>query len=246
MIPGFSDIIVYVDESGNHGLSKPDPTFPVFVLAFCIFRKNSYINQTVPAMQSFKFRYFGHDGIVFHEREIRKKLGPFSILTNPQVSTPFFEEFNEILERQPFEVIASVIDKDKLRAHYAVPENPYHLAMGFCLERLHGLIKRNGLAGTTHIVFESRGKQEDDELELEFRRVCAGKNFNNEKMPFEIVMADKRVNSSGLQIADLVARPIGLSVLRPGQANRAYEIIEQKFYKSGNGKIDGYGRKVFP
>jgi len=78
-MPDFSDVIVYVDESGNHGLDSSESVFPVFVLAFCVFRKSDYINQTVPAMQSFKFRHFGHDGVVLHEREIRKKLGPFSI-----------------------------------------------------------------------------------------------------------------------------------------------------------------------
>lgn len=246
-MPDFSDIIVYVDESGNHGLESPDLTFPVFVLAFCVFRKNAYINQTVPAMQSFKFRHFGHDGVVLHEREIRKKLGPFSMLTQPEVAAVFQEELTEILDRQPFEVIACVIDKDRLRQHYSQPSNPYHLAMGFCIERLYRLLERDGaLGGLTHVIFEARGKREDEELELEFRRVCDGQNFFNKRMPLEIVMADKRVNSSGLQIADLVARPIGLSVLRPGQPNRAYEIIEKKFYRSRQGKVDGYGKKVFP
>lgn len=72
----FSDTIVYVDEAGNHGLDSPDPTFPVFVLAFCVFPKSSYITQTVPALQSFKFRYFGHDGVVFHEGKSARRWGP--------------------------------------------------------------------------------------------------------------------------------------------------------------------------
>ena len=246
-MPDFSDIIVYVDESGNHGLQSPDLMFPVFVLTFCVFRKSAYINQTVPAMQAFKFRHFGHDGVVLHEREIRKKLGPFSMLTQPEVAAAFQEELTEILDRQPFEVIACVIDKDKLRQRYSQPSNPYHLAMGFCLERLYLLLERDGaLSGRSHVIFEARGKGEDEELELEFRRVCGGQNFFKKQMPLEVVMADKRVNSSGLQIADLVARPIGLSVLRPGQPNRAYEVIEKKFYRSCLGEVDGYGRKVFP
>jgi hypothetical protein len=32
----FSEYIVYVDESGDHGLETIDPNYPVFVLAFCI------------------------------------------------------------------------------------------------------------------------------------------------------------------------------------------------------------------
>lgn len=37
----------------------------------------------------------------------------------------------------------------------------------------------------------------------------------------------------GLQIADIAARPIGLSVLRPEQPNRAFAILEEKLYREG-------------
>jgi hypothetical protein len=59
-------------------------------------------------------------------------------------------------------------------------------------------------------------------------------------------MADKKSNSEGLQIADLLARPIGLSVFKPSQPNRAYEVAKEKFYKGRYGTINGNGRKVFP
>jgi hypothetical protein len=41
------------------------------------------------------------------------------------------------------------------------------------------------------------------------------------------VFASKKVNCGGLQIADLIARPIGRSVLNPAQKNRAYDLIER-------------------
>ena len=53
----FSDYIVYVDESGDHGLQRIDPNFPVFGLSFCIFKKADYTEQIVPAVQDLKFRY---------------------------------------------------------------------------------------------------------------------------------------------------------------------------------------------
>ena len=40
-----SEYIVYVDESGDHGLVSIDPTYPLFVLAFCIFHKPTYIGK---------------------------------------------------------------------------------------------------------------------------------------------------------------------------------------------------------
>ena len=103
----------------------------------------------------------------------------------------------------------------------------------------------------THVAVECRGKKEDDELELEFRRICDGANQLDLPLPFDIIFVDKRVNSAGLQLADLVARPVGLSVLRPGQENRAFEVLKRKFYCSGGreGVGNGYenwGLKIYP
>ena len=41
----FSDYIVYVDESGDHSLTKINRQNPVFVLAFCIFEKRAFYNS---------------------------------------------------------------------------------------------------------------------------------------------------------------------------------------------------------
>ena len=83
--------------------------------------------------------------------------------------------------------------------------------------------------------FSNRGKKEDNELELEFRRICDNerkwgykKAIDFKEIPFSLIHANKKSNSSGLQLADLIARPISLKVLRPDQPNRAYEIIQQK------------------
>ena len=96
-----------------------------------------------------------------------------------------------------------------------------------------------------HVVVEKRGKNEDDDLELEFRRICAGANFKTEKWNFEVVFADKKSNSAGLQLADLVARPVGVSVLKPGQANRAFDAVKPKLLQR-NGRFMGWGLKCFP
>lgn len=45
--------------------------------------------------------------------------------------------------------------------------------------------------------------------------------------------SDKKVMLSGLQLADLVARPIGLNLLKPEQPNRAFNILKKKFFCSG-------------
>ncbi len=90
-------------------------------------------------------------------------------------------------------------------------------------------------------MFESRGRKEDKDLELEFRRVCDGANRMNIRLPFEIILADKKANSSGLQLADLVARPIGLRILRPAPENRAFDVLTRKFFCSGGRENVGEG-----
>ncbi len=59
-------------------------------------------------------------------------------------------------------------------------------------------------------------------------------------------MCDKRCNSAGLQLADLVARPIGRKIMDPGQPNRAYDILRHKFRRDSRGDVRGYGLKIFP
>lgn len=250
MVPGkqYSNYVVYVDESGDHSLESIDPQYPVFVLAFCVFQKAYYASKIVPALEGFKFKHFGHDVVVLHETDIRKERGDFRFSSRPHKAA-FLDELTGIIEANNFILIGCVIDKARLRER---SENPYHLALGFCLETLYELMQEKHQDDLpTHVVVECRGKKEDAELELEFRRMCAGENRFGRPLPFEVVFADKRTNSTGLQLADLVARPIGLSVVRPGQANRAFEVLKRKFFCSGGRKrvgadFEGWGLKIHP
>jgi len=219
----------------------------MFVLAFCIFRKAEYANTLVSELKHFKFKHFGHDQVILHETDIRKDRGDFAILKSRDKKEAFLNELSDIVEATPFTFVATAIQKDKLLARYSSPENPYHVALGFGLERVFFYLQSIGAtAAKTHIVVEKRGKQEDAELELEFRRVCDGNNYQRKVLPFEIVFADKKSNSAGLQMAALTARPVGMKILRPDQPNRAYEIIERKFYRNGRGQYQGWGLKCFP
>lgn len=180
---GFSDFVVYVDESGDHSLKSIDKDYPVFVLAFCIFYKDHYLSKIVPELQQLKFDYFGHDLVILHEHEIRKEKGQDSL--------------------------------------------------------------------ETHVIVERRGAKEDNELELEFLRICDGTNKYKQDLPFKIRMAAKTSNSAGLQLADLVARPIGRHVINPEQANQAFDLLREKFYCEGGREMvgkgyDQWGLKHFP
>lgn len=248
----FGKHIVYVDESGDHSISSIDKDYPIFVLAFCIFHKGHYGEKVVPALEALKFKYFGHDQVVLHEHEIRKETGAFTIFPNRAAKKDFLSDLTNIVIESNFILASCVIDKYRLNKTAETPDNPYHIALMHCVLSLYDfLVEKDENTYLTHIVVEQRGKKEDKELELEFRRICDGKNPLGIQLPFEILFSDKKAMSSGLQLADLVARPIGLHVLRPEQPNRSFEALKSKFFcEGGRPKVgeryDGWGLKIVP
>lgn len=236
----YSDYIVYVDESGDHSLGKINPFYPIFSLSFCVFQKEYYSHVVTPAVRMLKFTTFGHDMIVLHEHEIRKKTGAFKMLDRASREI-FLEALSNLIAITDFVLIPVVIDKYKIKKTEVdfSSIHIYHLAMRLGLEHLFQFLQMQGQGNRlTHIVFEARGRMEDLALELEFRRVCQGQNVLQAQLPFDVILADKKTNSEGLQFADMVARPTGLSVLRSNQPNRALKIIEKKFYQNIQGETN--------
>ncbi len=244
----FSQYIAYPDESGDHSLTHIDEQYPVFVLSLCIFRKDNYARRVVPRFQELKFKYFGHDNIIFHEREIRKQINEFSILRNSELRGNFFVDLSAAIAKSRFRISASVIDKRALRGDL-FPDNPYVLALRLCMEKINELTRNDKASdqGKLMVVFEKRGAKEDRDLELKFLRIISG-NSNLNALPgrFQLVFADKKSNTTGMQLADMTARPIGVSIIRPRQSNRAFSLIRPKLIRS---KIDRKGHRgiiVYP
>ena len=186
-----------------------------------------------------------------HEREIRKELGEFNIFTSKEEKNGFLQKLSNIIEQNNFVLAACVIEKQKL--HNKQKEiHPYHFSLTHCLETLYEFVKEKGQEDKlTFVAVESRGKKEDKELEIEFRRICDGENKFKKNLPFSIKIIAKSTNSTGLQLADLVARPIGQHILFPEQANQAFDLLKEKFYCEGGRKkvgegFDQRGLKHFP
>ena len=154
---GYSDYIIYADESGDPNLTSIDPNYPVFVLNFCVFRKEDYAKLVLPAVTAFKFEHFGHDMVVLHEHDIRRRNPPFSFLHDERNHAAFMEGLNRVIAAIDFTVAAAIIDKRRLLAQYANPPDPYELAFSLCLEQAHRFLEdRNQRDMETHIVIESR------------------------------------------------------------------------------------------
>lgn len=240
-IQQFSDYIVYVDESGDHSLSNINKEYPVFVLAFYIFKKSDYL-QVIQQITDFKFKYFGHDKVVLHESDIRRKRDDFNIF-NRESQAEFMNDYWRIIDNVKFTVISCVIDKFKHKEKHETPDNPYELSMRVCIDKFRDFLKDNNVDSNVlnYIIVEKRGKNEDNDLELEFRRICEDKRYN-----LKLRMASKLTNCAGLQIADLIARPIGLKIMRPEQANRGFEIVAKKLRTDINGSYTDHGLNTLP
>lgn len=242
-----SEYIVYVDESGDHSLVDINDQYPVFVLAFCIFKIADYVSDVVPKIEQLKFDFFGHDMVVLHERELRKAQPPFDFLRDEATRNSFHERLGQIMATSKYAVVAVAIRKNEFKQRVGTNANPYSVALEFGLERVFMHLQGLGQSRRrTHLVFESRGHAEDRDLESEFQRILTTTKMRGMPDAFAFKCANKQANSTGLQFADMIARPIGLKVLRPNQPNRAWSTIETKMRKSPHGKIERFGFKVYP
>ena len=228
-------------------MEKIDRDFPLFVLALVVMEREAYRDQALPEFNGFKLRYFSHEGINLHSRDIRLASGPFSLLQNPAVRPKFMEELGNIVNRLPFTLFISAIRKPEyLAQHGRDAVNPYDLALEFTMESLATFLEN---AGETRlpITAEARGKREDNALEQAFYRTLArGTNHmpadRFKRLNCALTFQPKKNNILGVQLADLCAHPCARHILNPERTSRAFEVARKHVY-AGKG---GGGWRVFP
>jgi hypothetical protein len=231
----FSDYIVFVDESGNQQAITASDEYPVFVLAFCIFRKQDYISDVLPAVGAFKLDYWGHDLTILHGHRIRQLKGEFAFLFDLHKRQQFMSRLSSLIVDLPFMIVAAVADKRLLRSKRGDVGGLYTRTLLSCLRRTSLLLAQHGQSNRlTHVIVESRGRNEDAQLRGGFDRIRSTRQALRQ---FELMFSDKKTNSSGLQIADLVAQPIGRYVVDPTRENRAYAAIAHKLVGGAESNI---------
>lgn len=244
-----SDYIAFVDECGDHSLTKIDRDFPVFVLSLVLTRRQEYWDLILPAFDRLKLDYWDHEGINLHSRDIRKAQGDFVMLHNASVRTRFMSDLAALLSALPYVLLIVGIRKDQLCDQYERADNPYELALRFAMERVLFCVEREDQTALP-VIAESRGNNEDNALKATFydlvnngTRFIAGDRFRQRQFPIQF--RDKRNNIAGLQLADLCAHPASRHILKPEQPNRAFEIAREHLF-ANNGVVEGWGWKVFP
>lgn len=257
----YSDYIIYVDESGNSNWSAP-PEYPLLCLNFCMFKKDYYLNTLVTEFNKLKFKYWGCDNIVLHERDLRKT----DKISNPAIKSKyetlrgerrkdFMDDLTGLMDVADFICFCVIIDKNKIDEKHKTYD-AYHIALSRGFRQIWKYLKNNAeaeLYKELHFLFESRGKNEDRELSKAYAQIqSSGSLVGVEKRydfsNFKLELMDKKSNSTGLQFADLTARPIGNHYLHAsGQKNnvdlRSANILLKKLHfctdeKCEKGKYD--------
>lgn len=256
---------LYLDESGDHVfnfLEKPSHRF--LCLLGCWFRNPEYMNFHA-RVEEFKRAHLPHhpdDPPILHREDIINRRGYFTHLQDTAKAQAFDDALLELIRAAQFRVVAVVIDKFALRQKHAdAAAHPYHLAMGFMLQRYCGYL--NHINRTGDIMAESRGGHEDRLLMDSYSRVHAQGVWMSNVTTFQHALTSKQLkvknksaNIAGLQLADILGHPVRQAILREeGQvseppapfASRLMPIVQSKYnHHLYSGKIEGYGKVFFP
>jgi len=92
-VGGTSEYIAFLDECGDHTLELIDKDFPLFLLATVVMRRADYVEKVVPAITRLKLKYWVHEGVNLHSRDIRKAKGPFGFLQVPDLRVALWTNF---------------------------------------------------------------------------------------------------------------------------------------------------------
>jgi len=256
---------IYIDEVGNNDLqSSDDPNHRFLCLTGLIFELD-YVKVTVtPLLEMFKREFFQHhpdEPIILHRKEIVRQKYPFHSLKDPKVRYMFDEELIKILRNLDFVVISVLIDKKEHLSRYSKWRyDPYHYCLEILLERFFYFLKdKNGVGD---LLLESRGGKEDRRLKETFANLVKNgsqyilsQDLLSRLTSKEIKLKPKIANISGLQLADLIAYPSYRYIVEHYKlyeikqytfGDRIIDIVKEKYYKSRNGIIDGYGIKKLP
>lgn len=256
---------LYLDESGDHVFRHfEEPGHRYFCLLGCWFRTSDY-QLFHRAFEDLKQRHVPHspdDPVVLHREDIINRKGAFWRLRDAKLRASFDSDLLELISQARFSMVAVVIDKLALQQHYGDDAaHPYHLALGFMLQRYCGYLNHVNRQGD--VMGESRGGAEDrllkDSYSLQYRRgawMRPGEFFQRALTSEQLKLKPKSANIAGLQLADILANPVRQLVLAengrvPAVAGsfsrRLLEIADPKFNRHlYDGRRKGYGTVFYP
>lgn len=243
---------LFLDECGQHVVSAHD-AFPVFVLSAIIIA-----DATFPSVddrwKQWKQEALGSDAII-HEPDVRRGNIPFKSPEGKAAAA----KLPDIIRDLDFAALAVVVHRADYLADFgegpidaSLPAHVYLLALDFLMERVVFALDGQFNGARAAIVVESRGAREDATLQHEFARLhLEGTSyvspgwFRQQFYP-GIRFLSKKANHTGLQLADLLARPVGEKVAQPDQDPPRWAAFRDKLCLGQETKNSIVGLKVVP
>jgi len=246
--------VLFLDESGDHSLSIIDPQFSVFVLCGIIMDEEYHRRNASEQLAEFKTRLFGNRNIILHTADFTRNKSGFEAMSNHEFRRDFFSALQELIQELEFKIVACVIKKqDHLQKYGLNALDPYLLALSVLVERF---IFECGSTGGT-IVAEARNPTLNNALELAFLDLkIRGTTFISatkvQKRIHNFAIREKKDNIAGLQLADVIATPIGRHAMGKATCPHYcmegdfFSIMKPKFRQSRDGKVEGMGLVILP
>jgi len=241
--------MLFLDESGDHSLSKIDPLYPLFVLGGIIVDHDYAKGELERRILSFKQQMFGRTDIILHTADITRNRNGFERMKDSGFRTVFYAELNLLMRELEYQVVACVIRKDHHLDKYDTSAlDPYFLSLQILIERFCfevGPVPEGG-----HIIAEKRGHPLDNQIELAWLNLkVQGTRFMQATQIAHrisgLALRGKNAGIGALELADLVVTPIGRFV--QGKPIREdFRIIETKFRRDASGNYLGPGLVVLP
>jgi hypothetical protein len=231
--------ILFLDETGDHGLVNYRPDFPLFLLCGIITTAPGYeiIRQEI---NKIKEELWNDKRVFLHSRDIRKCEKEFKIFFDVELKKRFYQLINSAVRNLPYSIIASAINKKAFIDKFEKPNiDIYEVAFPLLIEQVVLALQRMPAKNELLIVIEKRSRNEDRQLADHFERLCLqGTNrfraTDLQKVFPTLTFKNKKDNINGLQLADLVAYPIAKYLIDPKKANPAFDVLKNKIYKSGS------------
>lgn len=256
---------LYIDESGDHVFRQLDEESHRYLCVLgCWFRADHY-RDFHRRLEAFKQAHIPHnpdEPLILHREDIANRRGPFWRLRDPERSQAFDTELLEVISASEFSIVAVVIDKKRLHDSYDSPAHPYHLAIGFMLQRYCGYLNHVNRHGD--VMAESRGAKENRLLMASYewcyeRGVWAftpAQALQQALTTRKLKIEQKSANIAGLQLADVLSNPVRKGILvemgeidqEPSPfAARMIEVAKRKFNRQlYTGRVWGYGKVFYP
>lgn len=259
---------LYLDESGDHVFHDEarlaEPSHRYLALVGCWFRQGPGYVEFQRALEDLKQRHFPHspdEPVILHRNEIINWSGPFWRLREQRVRGAFEHELCSLISSVEFALVGICVDKLAMKRKYPDPFHPYHLALGFMLQRYCGWLNHSNRTGD--VMAESRGGREDSRLKNAYEHVWVHGDMYHTADFYRRVLTSQHIklnrklaNIAGLQLADLLARAVRNDILaenrrlhdRAGSFDGRLLAAAQSKYNCHlyDGRIDGYGRVLFP